>query len=73
MLKIRNLVLYFFKLKLWVSFNFALSYINKCSEVLKILLKKSIYLSSKQQFYLTLILILMQEGIDLSIKKRDNK
>ena len=66
--KIRSLILYIFLLKLRVLFDFALSYINKCSRVAKMLLKKNLKLNLGQRFYLTLIFVLVLVEADLTIK-----
>ena len=43
----KNLTLYFFEQKLRVSLNFTLSYMNRSSEMIKILLKKRFELNLK--------------------------
>lgn len=68
MLKIKDLVLNLFKLKLRVLLNFSSNYINKSSWVIKLLLKKPLKLDSREMSCLTLIYILLLIEIDLPIK-----
>ena len=64
--------MHIFLLKLRVLFNFTLGYIDQCSGVTKILLKKSLELSLKQSFYLTLTFLLVLMETNPSTKKKSD-
>ena len=68
--KVKDPVLYYFLLKLKVSFNFTPGYVNKCSEVTKILSKKSLKICPGQGFHLIPMFMLVLARIDLSEKKK---
>ena len=69
----RNLVLYFFLIKLKVLLDFALGYINKYSKVAKIFLKKSFELGLGQELYITPIFVLVPAKTNLPTKKKGDK
>ena len=73
MLKLKNLVLYLFLLKLRILFNFTLGYINKYLRVTNIFLKKSLELGLGQRSYLIVMFVFMLVEGNLLIKKKSDK
>lgn len=71
--KVRGLVLYFFELKLRVSFNSILTYINKNSEIAKFLFSKSFKFAPEHRSYLASMFILVSIETDLPKNKRGSK
>lgn len=69
----KNLILYFFLLIPRVLFNSSLSYIDKNSEVIKNILKKSLQPGPKQRVYLALMIKLILLKANLSLKKKTNR
>ena len=51
-------------------FNSIISYVNKISRLIQILLKKNLKLNSRQQFYAILIFLLMAAKTDLHTKEK---
>ena len=73
MFKIGGPVFHFLLLKLRVTFDFALDFVNKSSRVAKIVRKKSLELNPWQKFYLNSKFILVLAEINLPIKKKVGK
>lgn len=71
-LKIGDFVLNLFIVKVKIIFNSTLSCTNISSKVSKVVLKKNLELSLRQQFYLLQIFVLIVAGTDLS-KKADKR
>lgn len=73
MIKVRDPVLYLFLLKLKVTVDFILDYVNKNLGLIKVLLEKKLELVLRKRFYLTPTLLLISAKADPLTKKRSNK